>query len=234
MKNPTPNPNPLTGGILPICKAEGTPSFHLVTLLRRRTGIETIGHAGTLDPFARGVMLLLIGRAYTRLADQFLNSDKEYEATLLLGTETDSYDRDGAITATSPYRPTLPEITTALAHFQGEILQIPPMFSAKKQQGRKLYELARRGITVDRPPVRIRLTTTLLSYTYPHLILRIACSKGTYIRSIAHDLGRILQSGAHLISLTRTRSGTFTLDQCLPEADIPTANLTPYLNTSIG
>lgn len=201
-------------GLLPICKPKGKNSFSLVTLLRHLTHIRTIGHAGTLDPFADGVMILLIGKRFTRLSNRFLNQDKEYLATIHLGITTDTYDIDGQIISENPLTPTLGQIEEALLKFQGTILQTPPMFSAKKVEGKKLYELARKGITIERESVPVTLHITLISYSYPHLQLKVACSKGTYIRSLAHDLGVELGCGAHLFSLTRSRSGSFTLDVC--------------------
>lgn len=201
-------------GILPINKSIGKTSFSLVSTLRKLTNIKTIGHAGTLDPFASGVMILLIGKLYTRLSSSFLNQDKQYLATLHLGITTDTYDLDGQITAQSPLVPTKQQLVEALLQFQGTIEQIPPMFSAKKVQGKKLYDLARKGIFIPRAPVTITTKIELISYTYPYIQLKIDCSKGTYIRSLAHDIGSILGSGAHLSQLTRTKSGNFQLIHC--------------------
>jgi tRNA pseudouridine55 synthase len=201
-------------GLLPICKPVGKTSFSLVSVLRRLTSIRTIGHAGTLDPFASGVMLLLIGKPYTRLSDQFLHQNKEYRATVHLGVTTDSYDIDGAIIEENPYVPTLSEVEETLLKFQGTMLQTPPMFSAKKVQGKKLYELARKGITIERKAVPVELKVDLVEYAYPKLTLHVACSKGTYIRSLAYDIGIELTCGAHLSHLIRTRSGPYTLDEC--------------------
>lgn len=207
-------------GILLVDKAKGRTSFSLVHLLRKRLGVKKIGHAGTLDPFATGVMVLLIGRSFTRLSDQFLCNDKEYEAEVCLGASTDTFDSEGKITSQSSEVPSLESIMKALEKFQGEVEQIPPMFSAKKKQGKKLYELARKGLEVEREPVKIQLQTHFISYHYPFLCLRIACSKGTYIRSIAHDLGGMLGCGAHLTNLRRTRSGIFTLEQCISDQEL--------------
>jgi tRNA pseudouridine55 synthase len=198
----------LKEGVLLVDKPAGKTSFSLVTQLRRLTHISKIGHAGTLDPFATGLMIMLLGK-FTRLSNNYISEEKEYSCTLLLGQATDSYDCDGQITSTSCLIPTLADITSALTSFQGTVEQIPPMFSAKKVQGKKLYELARRGITIERKPVAVHLQTTLLDYTYPHLSLNVICSKGTYIRSLAHDLGQLLGCGAHLSILRRLRSGTF-------------------------
>lgn len=223
----------LKGGILLVDKQVGSTSFHLVTLLRKKTGIKKIGHAGTLDPFATGVMVMLIGSEFTKKSDQFLNSNKQYLATLHLGVATDTYDIDGQIIKTNDRVPSLEEIEKALEQFQGEISQIPPMFSAKKIGGKKLYELARQGIEVERPPVKINLRTTLIQYTYPNLELLIDCSKGTYIRSLAFDLGNVLNVGAHLSKLTRTKSGSFTLSECISESKLSDAsvNITQFLKT---
>jgi tRNA pseudouridine55 synthase len=215
----------LIEGILLVDKAKGRTSFSLVNLLRKKLGVKKIGHAGTLDPFATGVMVMLIGRNYTRLSDQFLCSDKEYLAELRLGVTTDTYDCDGTVLETNETLPSLEEIQTALKEFQGEIEQIPPMYSAKKINGKKLYDLARKGIEIERKPVKIQVETHFISYDYPKLILRIACSKGTYIRSLAHDLGQRLGCGAHLTNLRRTRSGSFTIDQCLTEEELNSSAL---------
>ncbi|MDQ5956620.1 MAG: tRNA pseudouridine(55) synthase TruB [Candidatus Rhabdochlamydia sp.] len=201
-------------GILPINKPIGKTSFSLVSNLRKLTNIKTIGHAGTLDPFASGVMVLLIGKPYTRLSSSFLNQDKQYLATLYLGITTDTYDLDGQITAHSPLIPTKSQIEKVLLEFQGTIQQIPPMFSAKKVQGKKLYVLARKGITIPRSPITITIKVELISYIYPHIQLKVDCSKGTYIRSLTHDIGTLLGSGAHLSELTRTKSGSFQLIHC--------------------
>lgn len=201
--------------LLLLDKPEGGTSFNLVAQVRRASRIQKIGHAGTLDPFATGVMLLLVGKSYTQMSNLFLNQDKEYLATVHLGISTDTYDCKGVTVATSSLIPTLTQIEEAIAFFQGTIAQIPPMFSAKKQQGKKLYELARKGIEVERAPVEITLATELLSYAYPEVKIKVSCSKGTYIRGIAHDLGVMLKTGAHLSTLTRTRVGTFYLADCL-------------------
>lgn len=201
-------------GILPLNKPAGKTSFHMVSLLRRVTGIRTIGHAGTLDPFATGVLVLLIGKNYTRLSNQFLNQDKQYRARIHLGISTETYDPEGEIMQTSDLIPTQEEIDNTMLQFQGTILQVPPMFSAKKVQGKKLYELARKGITIEREPVQVTLRIETLGYAYPYLDLDVHCSKGTYIRSLAHDIGQMLGCGAHLSALERVRSGVFTIDEC--------------------
>lgn len=202
-------------GILLVDKPKGKTSFSLVSMLRKQLNVKKIGHAGTLDPFATGVMVMLIGKKYTRLSDSFLHADKEYLAEARLGIDTDSYDCDGIVVAESDAIPSLEEVKAALAHFQGFIMQVPPMFSAKKKNGKKLYELARKGESIEREPVKIHLETRFVSYEYPFLVFDVTCSKGTYIRSIAHELGKILGCGAHLSNLRRTRSGDFLIKDCI-------------------
>ncbi len=207
--------SPPLEGLLLIDKPIGSTSFSLVAKLRHLTKVKTIGHAGTLDPFATGVMVLLIGKNYTRLSSQFLECDKEYTCTVTLGAATDSYDIDGEITSSSDKIPSLEEIKSSLKAFNGKVLQTPPMFSAKKVGGKKLYELARRGITIERAAVPVEMETTIQIYNYPYLELHVRCSKGTYIRSIAHDLGLALGSYGHLSKLKRIRSGEFLLENCM-------------------
>jgi len=202
-------------GVLLVDKPKGKTSFSLVAALRRKTGIRKIGHAGTLDPFATGVMVMLIGSTYTRQAGKYLADDKEYWCQVRLGVATDTYDCEGQATRISDLVPTLADIERSLLSFQGTINQVPPMFSAKKIQGKKLYELARKGIEVERKPVAVTLKTTLLNYSYPFLELEVSCSKGTYVRSIAYDLGELLGCGAHLSDLRRLRSGQFHLRDCI-------------------
>jgi len=218
-------------GLLLIDKAKGSTSFRLVSLLRKLTKIDKIGHAGTLDPFATGLMVMLIGREFTKRSDEFLTCDKEYEATMHLGIATDSYDIEGEVTSRSDLIPTLADIEAVLPSFQGKISQIPPMFSAKKIAGKKLYELARKGITIERKPAEVTVQINLISYQYPELKIHVACSKGTYIRSLAHDIGAALGVGSHLSALKRTRSGSFNLADAISQEQIqdPLFDITPFL-----
>ncbi len=202
-------------GILLVNKPAGETSFSLVRALRRRFNVKKIGHAGTLDPFATGLMVMLIGKQYTRMSDTFINDDKEYIATMLLGITTDSYDCDGAVLKTSEHIPTEEDINNAVKQFCGKIEQTPPMFSAKKVNGKKLYELARKGKEIYRKPSLITVETTITSYEYPIVKMHIECSKGTYIRSIAHDLGNSLECGGHLIELHRIRCGKFHVNDSI-------------------
>ena len=201
-------------GILLIDKPKDKTSFYLVHVLRKVTGVKKIGHTGTLDPLATGVMVMLIGSKYTRQTPLFIKHDKEYETTLLLGSVSDTYDIQGKVEKSSDFVPTLDQINETLLSFQGTLLQIPPMFSAKKQNGKKLYELARQGISVERPPIQVHMQIRLLSYAYPELRLHISCSSGTYVRTLAHDIGAKLSTGAIVSELTRTRSGPFSLAAC--------------------
>jgi tRNA pseudouridine55 synthase len=209
-----------TSGILLVNKPTGKVSFSLVAALRKITNVSKIGHAGTLDPFATGLMVMLIGKQYTRMSDSFLTNDKEYITTVHLGIETDTYDPEGVIVSQSDLVPSLEEIKTALATLSGSVYQTPPMFSAKKKDGKKLYELARKGITIDRLPSLVHIEPVILSYEYPYLKLSVKCSKGTYIRSIAYDLGKLLGCGAHLSALHRTRSGNFDVEKAVDGACI--------------
>ncbi len=222
-------------GLLLVDKTAGSTSFHIVSLLRRLTGIEKIGHAGTLDPFATGVMVMLIGKAFTTRSNEFLQSEKEYRATLHLGITTDTYDLEGQVLKRSDRIPSLEEIEKILPTFQGTVSQTPPMFSAKKVQGKKLYELARQGIEIERAPVLVEMHIQILRYEYPELEIQVRCSKGTYIRSLAHDLGIALQCGAHLSGLVRLRSGPFKLENCVSQNLLKTNefDISPHLLESL-
>ena len=205
----------MTEGILLIDKPKSKSSFYLVKVLRKLTQVKKIGHTGTLDPLATGVMVMLIGKKYTRMTPSLISSDKEYKAQILLGKRSNTYDLEGAIEDISPYIPSYEEVEKALEEFQGEVKQTPPMFSAKKIGGRKLYDLAREGKTIERKEIAVKLTTTLLEYTYPYISLHVRCSSGCYIRSIANDLGSILGCGGVLSMLTRVRCGDYSINECI-------------------
>ncbi len=202
-------------GILLVDKPKNKSSFYLVTLLRAITNIRKIGHCGTLDPLATGLMIMLIGKNFTRLSDTFIGQDKDYEVSILFGTSTATYDTDGDIIKSSKLIPTDNDVKKAVESFQGKIMQIPPMFSAKKIGGKKLYTLAREGKEVDRQPKEVEVKTTLISYNYPYLNLHITCSSGTYIRTIANDIGELLTCCGCVAKLTRLRVGSFHLDKCV-------------------
>ncbi len=222
-------------GVLLVNKPQGKTSFSLVAALRKILGVKKIGHAGTLDPMATGVMVMLIGSHFTRLSNRFLNDDKEYIAEITLGAETDTYDAEGSIVSTSSLIPTEKDIETVLQEFQGDILQVPPMYSAKKINGRKLYELARQGREVEREAVKVNIQALMQGYDYPIVKLHIKCSKGTYVRSIAHDLGKKLGCGAHLSALSRVRSGKFHLSDCIDGGmlNIPSVETKAILENSL-
>jgi len=228
-------PTPREEGILLLDKERGRTSFFYVKLLRKHTNVKKIGHAGILDPFATGVMVMLIGRPYTQMSDRFLNEGKEYVATLRFGIATDTFDCDGQVTHKSSKIPPLDTVEKTLQTFQGAITQIPPMFSSKKINGQRLYAMARKGIEIDRCPIHINVQIKLLSYLYPNLTLHIACSKGTYIRTLTHDIGMKLQCFAHLEALQRTRSGMFRLEDCIDAKSLsdPSFSCLPYLRKHI-
>ncbi len=207
-------------GILPINKEEKVPSFRLVTILRKLTKVRKIGHAGTLDPLASGVMILLIGRNFTKKSSFFLNQDKEYLAKICLGMTTSTSDLEGKVLTQSNHVPSPDSIEQALTFFQGECAQIPPMFSAKKVGGEKLYLLARKGIEIERKAALVHLKTTLIAYSYPYVDLHVQCSAGTYIRSLAFDLGEKLGCGGFLYSLKRTRVGRYTIEDCTEQKEL--------------
>ncbi|HMA38057.1 MAG TPA: tRNA pseudouridine(55) synthase TruB [Chloroflexia bacterium] len=206
-------------GVLIVDKPLGCTSFDVVARVRRICGEKRVGHAGTLDPLATGVLPICLGSA-TRLIEFLADAGKEYRAVVRLGATSATYDGEGPITEqlTDPAR--LPEaaaLAAALARFRGPQQQRPPMHSAVQQGGQRLYELARRGLTVERQPRSITIyQLELLAYTPPDVALQIECSKGTYIRSLAHDLGAALGCGAYLAGLIRTRHGPFRLAEALP------------------
>jgi tRNA pseudouridine55 synthase len=206
---------PLCEGILLVDKPKGKTSFDLVRILRKRLGVQKIGHGGTLDPFATGVLVMLVGRAYTKQAALFLADDKEYQATLHLGMATDTYDCEGAVMSTSNHIPSLAEVQEVMTFFQGSITQQAPMFSAKKVAGQRLYERARKGELCDRPLSIVQVCTTLIRYAYPELEMHVICSKGTYIRALGHDIGQRLGCAAYVKALKRVRSGNFQISSCL-------------------
>lgn len=218
-------------GVLIIDKPAGMTSHDVVARVRRITGHRRVGHTGTLDPFATGVLVVLVGRA-TRLAQFLSGAEKEYEAVIRLGYATDTGDLTG--TRVSDFTPETQrsteihreEIESAMAALRGEIEQTPPMYSAKKIGGRKLYELARRGEQVERPSVRVKVNKFVaisqddawqnedINGTRD-LSVRVACSAGTYIRTLAEDFGKLLGLGAHVAELRRTRAGEFNIGEAI-------------------
>jgi tRNA pseudouridine55 synthase len=190
-----------------------------------------VGHAGTLDPLATGVLIICIGNA-TRLSDYVMHGTKRYRAVVRFGATTDTYDAEGAILQTrDTTHLTLDAVTAVLPQFTGAIQQVPPMYSAIKQDGKKLYELARAGQEVERPPRAVTIHAIhVIDANLPDVTLDVVCSAGTYIRSLAYDLGEVLGVGAHLAALTRTASGTFALEDATTLDALEAApDLAPYL-----
>lgn len=202
-------------GILPVDKPQGWTSHDVVARLRRLTGVRRIGHAGTLDPMATGVLLLCLGRA-TRVVSFLTDAEKEYRFRVRLGVSTDTYDAEGQVVSRSDAVPTdLEAVRRAVAQFEGVIEQVPPMFSALKVGGRKLYDLARRGEVVERRARRVRIRQIEVERLCgADLDLQVVCSKGTYVRSLADDLGRALGCGGHVTELRRTRVGEMRVEAC--------------------
>lgn len=213
-------------GFVLVNKPCGPTSHTVVNQLRRITGIKKIGHAGTLDPFASGLLIVAIGREATRQISKFVKLDKEYLATLRLGSISDTYDRKGIIISNDECQMSNKEkVVEVLDKFRGRQEQVPPMFSAKKIQGKRLYELARQGVEVEREPAEIEIKELeIIEYDYPKLIIRVACSSGTYVRSLAHDIGQVLGCGAYLEELERTAIGKFSLSGAIKLSDIDEKN----------
>ncbi|TBV79642.1 MAG: tRNA pseudouridine(55) synthase TruB [Desulfobulbaceae bacterium] len=202
-------------------KPPGPSSFQMVQLVRRALGVKKVGHAGTLDPFASGLLIICVGRGATRLVDRLMAGDKEYEAIVQLGIATTTHDGEGEALEQDqgPVTPAcFARLAEVLASFRGEIWQIPPAFSAVKHQGKPLYFYARRGKFIEKPPRRVQineLSLLELDRRRNRLVLRVRCSKGTYIRSLVHELGKALGCGAHLVALRRLASGNFRVDEAL-------------------
>ena len=202
-------------GIILIDKPLKITSFGVIAALRRITGVKKIGHCGTLDPLATGLLICLIGKKYTRQSDSFLGCAKSYIAEIKLGSSTTTYDQEGEIVDSSDVIPTREQLEIAINTFQGKTMQTPPLFSAKKVGGVKACDAARAGKTVELRAQEVEMTLTILDYNYPHCTVKIDCSKGTYIRSLAHDLGIKLHTFAHLYNLRRIQSGSFSIDQAI-------------------
>ena len=215
-------------GFLNIYKPKGLTSFDVVAKVRKLTGIKSVGHTGTLDPFATGVLPVCIGKS-TKLIE-YLPDDKEYIATVQFGANTDTYDLEGHITQKFDKKIIKEDIEFALKDFEGEIEQFPPIYSAIKVNGKKLYEYARKGLDVEIKPRKVNIVKIeLLNFDKNSQAanIKIACSKGTYIRSIAYDLGRKLGCGGHLSALERTKAGMFNIDTSVKLEEIK--NIDDYL-----
>lgn len=219
----------IAGEVLPLYKPYGWTSFQVVSkvryLLSRHHGVKRfkVGHAGTLDPLATGVLLLCTGKATKRI-EELQNHKKEYIADLMFGSTTASFDLEHPINATYPYEHITPEMLhETLNKFIGLIEQRPPLFSACKVEGTRAYKLARDGSEMELAPKKVQIDEIeLLDYALPRITIRVKCGKGTYIRSLARDIGEALKSGAHLTRLERTRIGDIEINNCIKPEDFQT------------
>ncbi len=211
-------------GVLLVDKAEGMTSHDVVALVRRRLEIKKVGHCGTLDPIATGLLLLTLGRG-TKIQDLLMSEDKEYVGTLTLGASTSTQDREGEILETKPVPPLSEEqIRAAFEKFRGDFYQMPPMVSAIKHAGVPLYKLARQGKVVEREPRLVHVYRYVIDkIALPDIDFTVVCSKGFYVRTYAHDIGDALGCGAHLKNLRRTKSGRFGLDRSITVDEIRNA-----------
>src|SRR5436190_2561677 len=206
----------LDGAIL-IDKPAGPTSHDVVDAIRRQFGIKKVGHCGTLDPNATGLLIIVLGRG-TKLSERLMSDDKAYEGSIKFGETTNSYDTDGDLVASLPVPPlTVDQLNTAAAEFIGDQMQTPPMVSAVKKDGVPLYKLARKGIEIEREARLIHIYNfRFTGYEEPIGHFRLACTKGTYVRSVAHELGQKLGCGAHLSTLRRVASGKFDVSDAAP------------------
>ena len=209
----------MTSGIINFNKPRGRTSFSVIGPVRRGTGERRVGHAGTLDPMAEGVLVICIGAA-TRVTEYLMDLPKTYRGTITLGVETDTYDAEGQVTATREVNVSEEQVREALGAFTGEIEQRPPAHSALKIEGRPAYERARKGEEIEMKARRVHVyRVDVVRFELPEVEIEVECSRGTYIRSLAHDLGEALGCGGHLSALTRTRIGPFRVEEAVtPEA----------------
>ena len=201
-------------GVLNLCKPIGETSMDMVRMVKRLTKERKVGHGGTLDPIASGVLPICFGQA-TRLMDPLVDGTKMYQTKVRLGETTDTYDAAGKIVETAdPSGLTRDDVEAALESFRGLISQVPPMYSALKQGGERLYDLARAGFEVKREPRAVQVfRLEILEWAPPDVVLDIECGRGVYVRSIGHDLGQALGCGAHVVELVRRRAGPFTVEE---------------------
>lgn len=217
-------------GVLVVDKPGGMTSHDVINHIRRAAGTRRVGHAGTLDPLATGVLLVCVGRA-TRLVEYLVGQPKTYVTTVRLGQTTNTYDADGEVVQTRPVTHLTPNIIAqALAAFRGPIQQKPPLYSAIKIDGQPLYKLARRGETVAVPPRDVTIyDLSLLALDLPDIELEVTCSSGTYVRSLAYDLGEALGCGGHVAALRRTAVGNFTIQDTVALATLTQETVSNYL-----
>ncbi|MFR1707873.1 MAG: tRNA pseudouridine(55) synthase TruB [Clostridium sp.] len=216
-------------GVLNINKPLGISSFEVVRKIKKLAGEKKVGHGGTLDPEASGVLPVCIGKA-TKAIDFIMEGEKEYIAKVKLGVVTDTYDREGKVLREGNVNFTEEEIIKAIHKFEGSIDQVPPMYSALKQNGKKLYELAREGKEVYREPRNITIySIDILSIDSPIIEIKVRCSKGTYIRSLCYDIGEELGCGAMMWELKRTATGTFTIENSVDLKELTESNISNYI-----
>lgn len=214
-------------GIINVYKPSGMSSHDVIYKVRRALGIKRIGHTGTLDPMACGVLPVCVGKA-TRAAELIVAADKEYTAKLAFGSETDTQDSTGSVTNTTSARTDREAFQKVLKEFEGETEQIPPMYSAVHHGGERLYKLARRGVTVERKSRKITVfSIKLLSFSENEAEISVRCSKGTYIRTLCEDIGRRAGCMAHMSALERTRSGMFTKENSVPLSEVSPEKIIP-------
>ncbi|HHY42274.1 MAG TPA: tRNA pseudouridine(55) synthase TruB [Thermoanaerobacterales bacterium] len=217
-------------GVINVLKPPGMTSHDVVNFLRRLFQIKKIGHSGTLDPAAAGVLPVFIGKA-AKAIEFFMDDDKEYIAEMRFGVTTDTGDLDGNVTNISKVNITKSHLEEILKQFTGEISQVPPMYSAVRYKGKKLYELARKGIVVERKPRNVKIySLDLIDYSHDTAIVKVACSKGTYIRTLCEDIGNMLGCGACLSCLVRTSSGPFKIENSFTLEEIQDAVLNGKLD----
>lgn len=210
----------MMNGVLNLIKPPGMTSFDVVRLIKKAVGEKKVGHSGTLDPAASGVLPVFVGRNATKTIGYLDRTEKSYRAVMRLGVETDTMDAEGNVLKLMPAKVNKSDITEAALGFIGEIEQIPPMYSAVKQKGKKLYELARQGLTVERSPRRIMIyKLDIVEFEGDYAILDVKCSSGTYIRTLCSDIGKKLGCGAHLAFLVRTASGPFNIGEAFTLED---------------
>ena len=205
-----------TDGVMIVDKPAGWTSHDVVNFIRKRFGAKKVGHAGTLDPLATGVLVILMGKA-VKLSAEISGHDKEYQAKMTLGKTTDTQDSSGKIISEKQWDGlTADSVRNAFAGFLGEIEQVPPMVSAIQLNGKRLYDLARQGKEVERKPRKIEIKKIdIMDISLPDVSFSVTCSKGTYIRTLCHDIGEVLGCGGHLSGLRRTRSGNFSIDDAV-------------------
>ena len=218
-------------GLLIVDKPSGITSHDVVSFVRRKFKMKQVGHAGTLDPLATGVLVILLGKS-TKLFNKFSLFDKAYDATVRLGVRTDTADIEGKVLMTADCENvTKEQVAEVLEKFIGEIEQTPPMFSAVKYKGQKLYNLARKGVSVDRLSRKVRINSLrLMDFSLPQVTLSMDCSKGTYVRTLAEDVGNILGCGGCISQIRRTKVGPFTINDAVKLEDINESHIRRWQN----